>query len=139
MGSMSMTGHQNSEGFQQLCPRIPAEGSEHTLGLPSSKDTLDFLVIPAGFSAFYLMLFCYHRSGFPISIFMVRGALSPIGVGTWCKRWGKQLATSWGNSLYQLMSTHKQLQQPCKLLYPSPSTLLKRRGKSQLNPNTNKY
>ena len=30
----------------------------------------------------------------------------PIGVGTWCRRWGKQLAYSGGSSLYQLMSTY---------------------------------
>ena len=30
----------------------------------------------------------------------------PIGVGTWCRRWGQQLASIEGSSLYQLMSTY---------------------------------
>ena len=39
---------------------------------------------------------------------MVGGALPPIGVDTWCRRWGKQLATSGGSNLYQLLSTYQK-------------------------------
>ena len=51
------------------------------------------------------------KAGFPISIFLVGGALPPhlggaLGVGDG----GKQAPTSRGSSLYQLMSTYQHLQ-----------------------------
>ena len=41
MGSLSMTGHQNSEDFWQLCPHTPAGGPEH----PIWESQLDFNIL----------------------------------------------------------------------------------------------
>ena len=47
-------------------------------------------------------------AGFSISILVGGGALPPpIGLGTWCRRRREQLATSWGSTLYQLISTYQ--------------------------------
>ena len=43
------------------------------------------------------------------------GSSASLIVGTWCRRWGEQLATSGGSSLCQLMSTYQKENQKGKL------------------------
>ena len=64
------------------------------------------------------------RPGFPISIFVVGGALlSPLGGG-------EQRVISGGSCLYQLKSTYQNLQSPFTLLWPYSSPFLRSRGKT---------
>ena len=58
----------------------------------------------------------------------------PIGESAKWRRWGEQLATSGGSSLYQLMSVYWNLQMPCTFLCPYASPFLKRRGKPSVKP-----
>ena len=49
------------------------------------------------------------KAGFPISILVVGGALTPFGGVHGVVDGKKQPSTSGGNSLYQLMSTYQHL------------------------------